>query len=240
MLTKARSSELSPPPPLCPCLCCLWYKTGREKESGRKQNSSSVSLSFSDEEGEGRINALRIFNSAYLHSWQVTDGCVCECRCNNWQGKKRSLEKSDRQQFLTRHCKFKTYCIYAPFVGQNQCDDATTFLASISICRAACKAALIDDTWLDWWKCHLHFCRPFVVLSARLWIFFPFLKQQQRQRDRLITVFAMQRHCLEEFSCEWGRSLPGKSAKLSCLGNTKWYKKHLYQPAGWFRALDAR
>lgn len=29
------------------------------------------------------------------------------------------------------------------------------------------------------------------------------------------------------FSRQWGRSLPGKSAKLSCLGNTKLYNKTL-------------
>lgn len=42
-----------------------------------------------------------------------------------------------------------TAFIYAPLAKQNQCDNATAFLASISICPAALMPELIDDTQSD-------------------------------------------------------------------------------------------
>lgn len=117
----------------------------RRKERVEEEETEPFTSLSQTQEGEGeRRNALWIFNSPYLHSWQVTDGCVFASTCvimaekGPWEG--------DRQQFLT----WQSPCIYAAFVEQNHCDDATTFLASILICRAALMAVLIDYTWLDW------------------------------------------------------------------------------------------
>lgn len=46
------------------------------------------------------------------------------------------------------HSKPTTF-IYAPLAKQNQCDDATAFLASISICAAALMPELIDAARSD-------------------------------------------------------------------------------------------
>ncbi len=76
------ASSRLPPPPLCPCLCRSRYQKRREP-SRRKQNPSSL-VSQSKRERGGEWNAFcEFFNSPYLHSWQVTDGCDCEHWRNN-------------------------------------------------------------------------------------------------------------------------------------------------------------
>lgn len=46
------------------------------REESRAGRNGALHLSLSDQAGQGRISALQIFNSPYLHSWQVVDGCV--------------------------------------------------------------------------------------------------------------------------------------------------------------------
>lgn len=115
------------------------------------------------------------------------DGCVCFHWSNNWL--KEAL-KGDRQQFLVWDSKFKTHCIHAPFVEENQRDDDTAaFFASILICHTALDGSV--DRWRPAWL---------IVASSTLVLLFhlPSLNAAAPVGDQLITMFAMQWHFLQE------------------------------------------
>lgn len=94
MLTKSQPSELSPPPPLCPCLRSLLYQTEEGQAGGNRNHLQS---SFLDKDGEGIIHTLWVCISSFHVQLFTGYGYVC--------GWKQSWE-SEKQQSLTWDCEF--------------------------------------------------------------------------------------------------------------------------------------